>query len=145
MDSFHPFNIMGETGIAYTVKSIQAELVLNGSKVRPTLKGNWTEDDPQWVHPFNRSTEECGRSRLHHTSLTARDGNKNRHLNSVRAGWEEGSKEGEEEVDGAGVTKRSHLSVLLKSNSYLETCSIARIPRFDSIGISKFISVHLKW
>lgn len=39
--------------------------------------------------------EECGKTRLHCSATFASDCNKNRHLSSGRAGWEEGSEKGE--------------------------------------------------
>lgn len=39
--------------------------------------------------------EECGKTRLYCSAMSARDCNKNRHLSSGRAGWEEGSEKGE--------------------------------------------------
>lgn len=56
--------------------------------------------------PFNNSTEECGKTRLHRTATFASDCNKNRHLSSGRAGWEEGSERG----DGVVVSGNQNAS-----------------------------------
>ena len=85
--------------------------------------GRWGE-----LFPFNRSTEECGGTRLHRIATTASDCNKNRHLSSGRAGWEEGSEEGDGMVVVVVVEQRRSIFMCSqdtksKSHSKRESCT----------------------